>query len=403
MHFYYICLVKYIFKLKNTTQSQNRQTIPLNLENFVHELIVESPGRINLIGEHIDYNGGHVLPAAIDKKIKFYFKKNSSRQCTIWSKNYESGFSFSIDAVAVSEVEWENYILGVIHYIDQLFPGSVQGFDCVVESELPVGSGLSSSAALECGLATGLNELFSIGLSKNQIIHLSRDAEHNFVGTKCGIMDQFTVVRGQKDKLILLNCQNLEYRMINATIEPYHLVLLNSNVSHNLASSQYNNRRADCEAALAIIQKTHPEYNYLVDVPQEVLLSFKAALTPTMFERAHYVIQENKRTLMAADALEGGQFEVFGELLFQSHQGLRYNYQVSCEELDFMVDFAKTHQGVLGARMMGGGFGGCTINSVHKDVAAGYIDAISEAYRKQFNIALTPIEVSISDGATILK
>src|SRR5690606_9337637 len=247
MHFYYICLVKYIFKLKNTTQSQNRQTIPLNLENFVHELIVESPGRINLIGEHIDYNGGHVLPAAIDKKIKFYFKKNSSRQCTIWSKNYESGFSFSIDEVAVSEVEWENYILGVIHYIDQLFPGSVQGFDCVVESELPMGSGLSSSAALECGLATGLNELFSIGLSKNQIIHLSRDAEHNFVGTKCGIMDQFTVVRGQKDKLILLNCQNLEYRMINATIEPYHLVLLNSNVSHNLASSQYNNRRADCE------------------------------------------------------------------------------------------------------------------------------------------------------------
>jgi galactokinase len=216
-------------------------------------------------------------------------------------------------------------------------------------------------------------------------------------------MDQFTVVRGKKDQLILLNCQNLEYRMINADIEPYHLVLLNSNVSHNLASSEYNNRRADCEATLSIIQKKHPEYQYLVDVPEEVLLSFKDQLSPTMFERADYVIQENKRTLMAADALEDELFEVFGKLLFQSHHGLRHNYQVSCEELDFMVDFAKTQAGVLGARMMGGGFGGCTINIVHKDVAANYIDAISKAYREQFNIELTPIEVSLSDGAEILK
>src|SRR5690606_15892047 len=193
MHFYYICLVKYIFELKNTTQSQNRQTIALNFDNFAQELIVESPGRINLIGEHIDYNGGHVLPAAIDKKIRFYFKKNNTRQCNIWSKNFENGFSFSIDDVAISEVEWENYILGVIYYIHEIYPNSVQGFDCIVESELPIGSGLSSSAALEGGMATGLNELFSIGLTKNEIIHLSRDAEHNFVGTKCGIMDQFIV------------------------------------------------------------------------------------------------------------------------------------------------------------------------------------------------------------------
>lgn len=389
--------------MKNTTQSENRQTIALNLDNFVHELVVESPGRINLIGEHIDYNGGHVLPAAIDKKIRFYFKNNGTRQCNIWSKNYENGFSFSIDAVAISNVEWENYILGVIHYIHQIYPDSVQGFDCIMESELPMGSGLSSSAALECGMATGLNALFSIGLTKDQIIHLSRDAEHNFVGTKCGIMDQFSVVRGQKDQLILLNCQNLEYRMINVDIEPYHLVLLNSNVSHNLASSEYNNRRGDCEAALAIIQKKHPEYRYLVDVPKSVLSSFKDDLTPTMFDRASFVIQENKRTLMAADALEDELFEVFGKLLFQSHKGLRYNYQVSCEELDFMVDFAKTQPGVLGARMMGGGFGGCTINLVHKDVVPSYIEAITKAYRQQYNIDITPIETGISDGVEILK
>jgi len=395
--------VKYIFELKNTTQSENRQTIALNLENFVHELIVESPGRINLIGEHIDYNGGHVLPAAIDKKIKFYLKRNNTRKCNVWSKNFDNGFSFSIDDVGISNVEWENYILGVIHYIDQIYPGSIHGFDCIVESELPMGSGLSSSAALECGIATGLNNLFAIGLTKDEIIHLSRDAEHNYVGTKCGIMDQFTVVRGQKDRLILLNCQNLEYRMIQADLEPYHLVLLNSNVSHNLASSEYNNRREDCEAALAIIEKDHPNYHYLVDVPEDVLKSFKEDLTPTMFDRAAYVIQENRRTQLAAEALEKGFFEEFGRLLFESHHGLRNNYEVSCEELDFMVDYAKTQKGVLGARMMGGGFGGCTINVVHKDEISSYIERISIAYRKQFGIDLTPIEVSISDAVEVIK
>lgn len=403
MYFYYICLIKYIFDLKNTTQSENRQTIALNLENFVHDVLVVSPGRINLIGEHIDYNGGHVLPAAINKQIKIYFRRNNTRRCNVWSKNFDNGYSFSIDAIGISDVEWENYILGVVHYIDQIYPGAIQGFDCIVESALPMGSGLSSSAALECGIATGLNTLFSIGLTKDQIIHLSRDAEHNYVGTKCGIMDQFTVVRGQKDHLILLDCQNLDYRMIHADIAPYQLVLLNSNVSHNLASSEYNNRRADCEAALAIIQEKHPEYKYLVDVPKEVLMSFEEELTPTMFDRASYVIQENKRTLMAAEALEKGKFEEFGNLLWESHHGLRYNYQVSCEELDFMVDFAKTQKGVLGARMMGGGFGGCTINMVHKDVVPSYTDAISKAYKKQFGIDLSPIEVSISDGVEVKK
>lgn len=389
--------------MKNTTQSHNRQTIELNLDNFEHELIVESPGRINLIGEHIDYNGGHVLPAAIDKKIRFYIRRNHSGQCNIWSKNYQSGFSFSLDHLAKSKVEWENYIIGVIYYIDQIYPKSVQGFDCIVESELPMGSGLSSSAALECGMATALNALFTIGLTKNQIIHLSRDAEHNFVGTKCGIMDQFSVVRGQKDQLILLNCQNLEYQMINVDIDPYQLVLLNSNVSHNLASSQYNARRMDCENALEIIQKSYPQYQCLVDVPERLLPDFKTQLTEKMYDRAQYVIQENKRTLMAADALEDELFELFGKLLFQSHHGLSYQYEVSCKELDFMVDFAKTQPGVLGSRMMGGGFGGCTINIVHKDDVSRYIDAISIAYKVEFNIDLTPIEVSIGQGTKVIK
>ncbi|WP_335966401.1 galactokinase [Galbibacter sp. PAP.153] len=387
--------------MKNTTQSDNRQENFLDLKNFEGEVSVHSPGRINLIGEHIDYNGGHVLPAAIDKKIYLSFRKSGTNACHIWSKNYQTGFTIDLDEVKPSQTEWQNYILGVIHYIHALKPNTVKGFDCVIDSHLPMGSGISSSAALECGFASGLNKLFNIGLTKGEIIILSRDAEHNYVGTKCGIMDQFAVVKGKKKHLILLNCQDLEHQLIKSEFEPYQLVLLNSNVSHNLASSEYNTRRKECDEALGVVNKKYPQYKYLVEIPENVIMTFKDELPEKVYNRALYVIQENKRTLMAANALEDELFEVFGNLLYQSHHGLRNLYEVSCDELDFMVDFSKDYNYVLGSRMMGGGFGGCTINLVHQDYVSSYIEKIGKAYKEKFNIELSPIEVNISNGVEI--
>jgi len=212
-------------------------------ENLKYDIVIDSPGRINLIGEHIDYNGGYVLPAAMDKKITLSFRKNNTTTCEILSSNFKSSFTADLNNLVRSDVEWQNYILGVLFHANVLKPNAIQGFDCIIESNLPLGSGISSSAALECGIAKGINELFNLGLTDIEMIKLSRDAEHTFVGTKCGIMDQFAVVKGKKDHLILLNCETLKYELIEANFAPYIVVLLNTNVSHNLATSEYNVRR----------------------------------------------------------------------------------------------------------------------------------------------------------------
>jgi galactokinase len=364
----------------------------------IKEVQIASPGRINLIGEHIDYNGGFVLPAAIDKRIYLNLKVNNSKIASVYSKNLNETFSFSLEEVSPSKTEWHNYILGVVHYIHQLKPNSIHGFDCIIESNLPLGSGVSSSAALECGMAKGLNELFSIGLTDVEMITLSRDAEHTFVGTKCGIMDQFAVVFGKKDHLLLLNCDTLEHYLIKADFGEYKIILLNTNVSHNLASSEYNKRREECETALKIIQESYPEARFLAQVLPATIIECKDKLPSKIYERAMYVSQENERTIAGTKALENKDFETFGDLLYQSHTGLSNLYEVSCTELDFLVDFTKNVNEVLGARMMGGGFGGCTINLVHQDAASDFISKIGAAYKNQFNVALTPITVAIGDG-----
>jgi len=370
----------------------------LDKKTFKSDLVIESPGRINLIGEHIDYNGGHVLPAAMDKKITLYFRKNNSNYCEIKSSNFKSGFKIKLNKLEKSEIEWHNFILGVLFHINVIKPNSVKGFDCIIESNLPLGSGISSSAALECGIAKGINKLFNIGLSDIEIIELSRDAEHTFVGTKCGIMDQFSVVKGQKDHLILLNCNTLDYELIEANFDPYIIVLLNTNVSHNLANSEYNLRRDECDKALAIIKQKHPEYQFLTEVPSSVVKTYKEVLPENLFNRALYVTEENQRTLNAVDYLKNKALDSFGQCLYQSHYGLQNLYDVSCKELDFLVEQTKDLDYVLGARMMGGGFGGCTINIVHKDKVEALIDNVSAAYKEIFNIKLSSIITTISDG-----
>ena len=337
----------------------------LNKNTFKSEVVIESPGRINLIGEHIDYNGGHVLPAAMDKKITLHFRKNNSNSCEVLSSNFKSSFTINLNKLERSAIEWQNFILGVLFHIHVLKPNTLKGFDCIIESNLPLGSGISSSAALECGVAKGVNELFNLGLTDIEIIKLSRDAEHTFVGTKCGIMDQFAVVKGKKDHLILLNCETLEYDLIEADFSPYIVVLLNSNVSHSLASSEYNVRRDECDTALAAIQKKHPSFKFLTDVPEKIVKTFKNVLPGKIYNRALYVTQENQRTLKAVKYLKEKDLKSFGECLYKSHDGLQHLYEVSCKELDFLVDATKGLDYVIGSRMMGGGFGGCKIGRAH--------------------------------------
>lgn len=370
----------------------------LDIKAFKSEVVIESPGRINLIGEHIDYNGGHVLPAAMDNKITLSFRKNNTNTCEVLSSNFKSSFKVNLDKLERSDVEWQNFILGVLFHINVLKPDSIQGFDCIIASNLPLGSGISSSAALECGIAKGVNELFDIGLTDIEIIKLSKDAEHTFVGTKCGIMDQFAVVKGKKDHLILLNCETLDYDLIEADFGPYVIVLLNSNVSHSLASSEYNVRRDECDTGLSAIQKKHPDYQFLTEVPAKIVKEFKNVLPEKIYNRALYVTQENKRTLKAVDCLKKNNLKKFGEYLYKSHHGLQHLYEVSCIELDFLVDQTKDLDYVLGSRMMGGGFGGCTINIVHKDKVDELIENVSTAYEEKYDIHLSSIITTISDG-----
>ena len=364
------------------------------------EIKIKSPGRINLIGEHIDYNGGHVLPAAIDLNIQFHLKRNFTNICNIESTGFGK-FSFNINELKIESNQWKNYILGVANEIKKLNK-YLEGFDCKIESNIPSGAGISSSAALECGLAIGLNELFNLNIDKIDIAKICRSAEHNFVGTKCGIMDQFSVIFGIKNKLLFLNCKTLKSRLVNAVFEPYSIILLNTNVSHNLAESEYNSRRNDCNKLLNIVNSKGFRFNDICEIPMDLLISLKNEFDIKLFEKAEYVILENKRTISAAKHIENNDLIRFGRLMYESHEGLRKKYKVSCKELDFLVDLFKNDCYVIGSRMMGGGFGGSTINLVKRDYVKSFIDIAKKEYYNKFNIKLTSIPTSISNGVEIL-
>ena len=364
-------------------------------------LTVRSPGRVNLIGEHTDYNNGFVLPAAIDKAICMAVGRRSDEEVHIVSLDLHQTFSGSVRHIVPSGMHWPDYILGVVEQL-QSMGCETGGFDLAFGGDIPPGAGLSSSAALECATAYSLNELFGLALDPLTMVKLSLAAENEFVGVKCGIMDQFASMFGKKDHVIRLDCQSLAYTYFPFRMDGIRIVLLDTRVKHSLASSQYNIRRQQCESGVRMVQKFRPSVRSLRDVTAEMLLEAVAPLDELIFRRCSYVVEENERLQAATEDLQQGDLVSFGQRMFGSHDGLSRKYEVSCPELDFLVDQVREEPGVIGARMMGGGFGGCTINLVKENAIDDLLQRLEPMYRRAMNKELKVYIGQIENGTSIV-
>ena len=362
--------------------------------------IVLSPGRINIIGEHVDYNDGYVLPAAIDKVICFAFEKTNSKKSKIIAIDLDESFEINVNnPLTLNDAIWTNYFRGVLQKL-QNKGITIEGFNCVFSSNIPVGSGLSSSAALECGFLYGLNELFHLNIKPVDIALIGQSAEH-WVGINCGIMDQFASVMGKENQVIKIDCRTLEYEYHKADFSGYSLLLFDSNVKHSLFSSAYNQRRQECEEGLAILAAHFPEVTSFRDCTEAQILSSKDKMTEAVFKRSYFAIKEIKRVTLACEALDRGDILTLGQLLFDTHEGLSKEYEVSCAELDMIVDTLKKESAVVGSRVMGGGFGGCTINLIKKGEEEAIKTKLAQLYQATFGIELKTYEVTISNGTSI--
>lgn len=359
--------------------------------------VYASPGRINLIGEHTDYNGGFVFPGAIDKGIIAELKINGTNKVRAYSIDLKDYVEFGLNEEDAPRASWARYIFGVCREIIKR-GGKISGFNTAFAGDVPLGAGMSSSAALESTYAFALNEMFDCGLDKFELAKIGQATEHNYCGVNCGIMDQFASVFGKAGSLIRLDCRSLEYQYFPFDPKGYKLVLLDSVVKHELASSAYNKRRQSCETAVAAIQKRHPEVEFLRDANMDWLKEVKEEISAEDYMRAEYVIEEIQRVLDVCDALEQGDYETVGKKMYETHHGMSKLYEVSCEELDFLNDLAK-ECGVTGSRVMGGGFGGCTINLVKDELYEPFVNKARESYFKQYNKHLKVYDVVISDGA----
>ncbi|TSA59064.1 MAG: galactokinase [Sediminibacterium sp.] len=372
------------------------------VSNFGHPtLFVQSPGRINLIGEHTDYNQGFVLPAAIDKAIYLAIGKRADKEVHLIAADLDDSFSVALNNLNFSEKTWSNYLIGVV---DQLQKNGylLGGFNAVLAGDVPLGAGLSSSAAVECATVFALNELFELGLSKIEMVRLAQKAENEFVGVKCGIMDQFASMFGKTDAVIQLDCQSLGYNYMPFNQEGIKIVLLDTRVKHSLASTEYNLRREECDAGVKIIQEKYPAVVSLRNATMQMIQECLINTDQKIIDRCSFVVAEIKRLQDACKDLEAGDLKAFGKKMYETHDGLSKLYEVSCAELDFLADFAKTKAGVLGARMMGGGFGGCTINLVEENAVEAFVLAAGNAFQKAFGTEMKPYIVSIGNGTSLL-
>ena len=412
------------------------------------DLVVTSPGRINLIGEHTDYNGGWVLPAAIDKKITFALGSRTDLVCRLHSIDFNDTEIIDLTNFKSTNKSWVNYLLGVIEQFQNSrdvasnvseftkdvasnvseFTKDVasnvstlpHGFNLVFGGDVPLGAGLSSSAALEAGLAFAINEMFQLGNPRMELVKLAQRAENEFVGVRCGIMDMFASIMGKEGSVMRLDCRSLEFEYFPFNFPDIKIVLCDSGVKHSLGDGEYNIRRAQCEEGVAILKKYYPHISTLRDVSFSLLEKHSSEIPPIVFKRCRYIVNEIARVESACSDLAEHNLIEFGKKMFETHIGLSEDFGVSCEELDFLVALCalfvdgseyqrtmnneqRTTKSVYGARMMGGGFGGCTINLVRTEAIPEFIEFMRKAYLEKFNLELKTYVVTISDGTQIIR
>lgn len=374
------------------------------IENFSQQpMLVRSPGRVNLIGEHTDYNGGFVLPAATDKAAYLAINASDSEKCTWISLDMNE--KVEVDFKVIAEMpnhRWANYILGVIEQF-QKRGIKVQPFNCVMAGDVPIGSGMSSSAALESAVSFAINEMNQVGLDKKQLAKIAQQAENEFIGVNCGIMDMFASIHGKKNNVMLLDCETLEFEYFPLDLGDYKIVLFDTGVKHNLVESEYNLRRQQCEEGLAFFREYFDKtIKNLSQVPLAWLQASRSQLNPLVYNRCQYVIEENQRILSACEDLKAGNLADFGIKMTATHEGLRNLYEVSCPELDFLVDAVWHEKSVLGSRMMGGGFGGCTINLIKADEMDELYTRLSVSYKEKMGIDLKMYSVVTANGTSLI-
>lgn len=362
--------------------------------------LIKANGRINLIGEHTDYNNGFVLPGAVDKYIFFAMAPNGSRTTNFYAADIDDSLSFSLDGFRPGEKLWANYLMGIFQQM-QKDGHRLGGIDCVFGGTLPIGSGMSSSAAMECGMGFGLKTLFNLPYQRLELALLAQRSSHQFVGVPCGIMDQFTSMMGKANQLVLLDCRSMEYRYFPADLPGYQLVLLNSKVSHDLADGAYARRVNECKTGAAILKKHYSEVESLRDANLEMLQKHKAEFDPVVYRRCKYVVEEKERVMQVCELLKENKAEEIGRLLLQTHAGLRDDYEVSCKEIDWLVDYAARQDAVAGARVMGGGFGGCTINLVKMKAVDSFKSEALAAYQKATGIEGEAYTVGLDSGTEV--